>query len=119
MGVCVQQPPPEHAIDFNTREALDANIIDKERAAVAVTTFSAYIKARCQGQPGLESCFDSEANVLYGLLSHNHLLLVLLCWHSGAVWELDTEEGVWLEQMPSSTPPYETGCSWRSSAGRS
>ena len=101
MGVCVQQPPPEHAIDFNTRENLDDYVTygDKERAAVAVTTYTAYNRARCQGQPALASCFDSEANVVYGLLSHNHLLLVLLCWLGGATWELNDEERVWLEKV--------------------
>ena len=98
MGVCVQQPPPEHAIDFSTRVAVD-QMDSQARAAVAVTTFSAYNKARCQGQSGLESCFDSEANVLYGLLSHNHLLLVLLCWLGGAVWELNDEEKKLLEPV--------------------
>ena len=78
MGICVQQPPPEHAFDFSTRVAV-GQIDSQARAAVAVTTYTAYNRARCQGQPALASCFDSEANVLYGLLSHNHLLLVLLC----------------------------------------
>ena len=28
----------------------------------------------------------------YGSLSHNHFLLVLLCWLNGAIWNLDDED---------------------------
>ena len=47
MGVCVQQPPPEHAIDFSTRVAVD-QMDSQARAAVAVTTYTACNKARCK-----------------------------------------------------------------------
>lgn len=30
--------------------------------------------------------------MVYGLLSHNHLLQVLLCWLNGAVWNLNEED---------------------------
>ena len=33
------------------------------------------------------------------MLSHNHLLLVLLCWLGGAVWELNDEEKKLLEPV--------------------
>ena len=62
-------------------------------AAVAVQTHAAYNQERCQGQPGLETCFlGSESNVVYGCLSHNHLLLVLLCWLTRAKWDLEEED---------------------------
>ena len=61
MGVCVQEPPPEHRITF-----VEAEASDDASAAVAVTTYTAYNKMRCQGQPVLESCFDDDSNVLYG-----------------------------------------------------
>ena len=37
-------------------------------------------------------CFPVDAQVSYGMLSHNHLLLVLLCWVMNVVWNLSKEE---------------------------
>ena len=72
MGVCTQEPP--------------------EKAA----SFTAFNENGCAGQDFLQKCFQAEAlsvvGVRYGLLSHNHLLLVLLCWLHSADWNLDEEE---------------------------
>ena len=70
-GVCVQEPP------LNT-------------SAVA-ETYGAYNLRSCKGQPFLEKCFGDQSHVAYGMLSHNHLLLVLLCWKHAAIWDLDDE----------------------------
>ena len=35
--------------------------------------------------PALQSCFEGTNVVQHGTLSHNHLLLVLLCWKTGAL----------------------------------
>ena len=70
-GVCVQESP------LNT-------------SAVA-ETYGAYNLRSCKGQPFLEKCFGDQSHVAYGMLSHNHLLLVLLCWKHAAIWDLDDE----------------------------
>ena len=36
----------------------------------------------------LGTCFDDDRDLLRGTLSHSHITLVLLCWISGAHWEL-------------------------------
>ena len=40
----------------------------------------------------MESCFGAESNAAFGMLSHNHLLLLLLCWANSAKWELNERE---------------------------
>ena len=45
-------------------------------------SYGQYNRRKCLGQPLLESCFGVESNVAFGMLSHNHLLLLLLCWAS-------------------------------------
>ena len=69
-GVCVREPPA---------------------AAVAVG-YTQYNQQHCQGSDVLSACFGPDASVSYGLLSHNHLLLVLLSWLNGAEWKLTEEE---------------------------
>ena len=44
------------------------------------------------GSVVLGKCFPVDAQVSCGMLSHNHLLLVLLCWQMIAVWNLSKEE---------------------------
>ena len=65
-GVCVQQPPDGDYGEYN--------------------------KSKCRGQPALEKCFGVDADVLYGTLSHNHLLLVCLSWLNCARWELSEKD---------------------------
>ena len=62
-GVAVEQAPNEYYGEYNRR--------------------------KCLGQPLLSSCFGVESNVAFGMLSHNHLLLLLLCWANSAKWELN------------------------------
>ena len=72
-GVCVQEPPAD-------------------ATAVAATSYLEYNKSRCQGSDVLSSCFGFDAVASFGMLSHNHLLLLLLCWQNGAQWTLTEEE---------------------------
>ena len=67
-GVAVQEPP-------------DGN----QNSAVA-ESYGQYNLRKCLGQPLLESCFGVESNVAFGMLSHNHLLLLLLSWANSAKW---------------------------------
>ena len=39
----------------------------------------------------LEKCFSYLNDIMYGTLSHSHLLLVLLSWANGAEWKLEDE----------------------------
>ena len=72
-GVCVQEPPA------NTP------------AVAGQECYADYNLRCCKGQPFLDKCFGNQSHVAYGMLSHNHLLLVLLCWKHGANWDLDDE----------------------------
>ena len=75
-GVCVQEPPAA------------------EVATPAVAeTFIQYNQSKCRGSEVLAACFGFDASAAsLGMLSHNHLLLVLLCWLNGAEWKLTEEE---------------------------
>ena len=67
-------------------------------AAVAVghavaESYTQYNLRHCQGSDVLSACFGHDASAAsYGLLRHNHLLLVLLSWLNGAMWKLTEEE---------------------------
>ena len=74
-GVAVEQPPKEHNPDSAVAES-----------------YGEYNRLKCLGQPLLKSCFGVESNVAFGMLSHNHLLLLLLCWANSAKWELNERE---------------------------
>ena len=39
----------------------------------------------------LEKCFSHSHDIMFGTLSHSHLLLVLLSWANGAEWTLEDE----------------------------
>ena len=39
----------------------------------------------------LVKCFSQLHDIMYGTLSHSHLLLVLLSWLNGAEWKIDDE----------------------------
>ena len=53
-------------------------------------TYAQYNARSCGQQGPLKTCFPEDAllDILYGTLSHCHLLLVLLCLPTGATWEL-------------------------------
>ena len=55
-------------------------------------TYTTYNRRKTGGSVVLGKCFPVDAQVSYGMLSHNHLLLVLLCWQMNAVWNLSKEE---------------------------
>ena len=39
----------------------------------------------------LDTCFSTSQDIMFGTLSHSHLLLVLLSWANGAEWTLEDE----------------------------
>ena len=75
-GVAVEQPPRD----------------EKNPDSAVAESYGEYNRRKCSGQPLLKSCFGVESNVTYGMLSHNHLLLLLLCWANSAKWELEDKE---------------------------
>ena len=66
--------------------------MQKPPAAAVAVGYTQYNQQHCQGSDVLSACFGPDASVSYGLLSHNHLLLVLLSWLNGAEWKLTEEE---------------------------
>ena len=52
--------------------------------------YADYNISKCD-HPYLVKCFSSLNDIMYGTLSHSHLLLVLLSWLNGAEWKLDDE----------------------------
>ena len=77
-GVCVQETP--------------ANEVTMHAFAVAESSYLEYNKSMCCGSDVLSSCFGFDSVASFGMLSHNHLLLVLLSWLNGAEWNLTIEE---------------------------
>ena len=75
-GVAVEQPPRD----------------EKNPDSAVAESYGEYNRRKCLGQPLLKSCFGVESNVTFGMLSHNHLLLLLLCWTNSAKWELEDKE---------------------------
>ena len=73
-GVCVEGPP----CGMSLREAC-------QNSAVA-ESYAEYNMSRCRGQEPIEICFSKDSHVVYGTLSHRHLLLVCLSWKNGANW---------------------------------
>ena len=73
-GVCVEDIPAKEL-----SEVADSSAVAE--------SYQEYNRRRCAGSSYLEKCFV-ESNVLYGTLSHSHLLLVCLSWLGGAQWEL-------------------------------
>ena len=72
-GVCVQEVPLEHR-----------GPIFAWRAYESYKEFN----LRNAQSPILWSCFDEAGDIVYGTLSHSHLLMVLLCFQTGAQWNM-------------------------------
>jgi hypothetical protein len=70
-GVCVQEVPT----DERRNEPLD-----NEKP---YESHSRYNRRQCDGHV-LSKCFGPDIDIMYGTLSHSHLLLVLLCYLRGA-----------------------------------
>ena len=49
--------------------------------------YTEYNQRKCNDKPFLKTCFEGT-DILYGNLSHNHLLLVLLSWATAAKWDM-------------------------------
>ena len=54
--------------------------------------FTTWNQEHCRGSAYLQTCFSAGGDVVYATLSHSHLLLVMLCWITGADWALDAAE---------------------------
>jgi hypothetical protein len=76
LGVCVENVPKA----LQTEHFRDIGAWNKEKSA---------------GVPELQTCFcdEGKTDILHGTLSHSHLLLMLLCWMTGARWDLKKDDG--------------------------
>jgi hypothetical protein len=72
-GVCVENVPK----NLQSKEVKD--ILERNKEKVA-------------GVEELSTCFD-DREILFGTLSHSQLVLVPLCWMTGAPWHLMQDDG--------------------------
>ena len=77
-GACIQaRPQAAVAADSGTE---------------ARPSFTEYNLSKVAGRPALRGCFDEATIISFGLLSHNQLSLLLLCYVTGAKWDLTEEQ---------------------------
>ena len=73
-GVCVEEIP----------------FLERTSSSSIVESYAEYNIRQCDHQ-FLEKCFSAMNDIMYGSLSHSHLLLVLLAWANGATWNVEDE----------------------------
>ena len=78
-GVCVQELPPKERKH------------DPMCHSKPYQTYTAYNRGKTK-ESMLSTCFDQHGDVLYGTLSHGHLLLTLLGWVTRATWKVPDSE---------------------------
>ena len=71
-------------------------------------TYQVFNSSHCDSAPQLRDCFSRNSDVLYGTLSHSHLLLCLLAMKNGAKWEWPPDWGEVFEKGAQSggTPDF-------------
>lgn len=74
-GVCVQEVP---------EVSRGRHPLDPTKAYETYRSFN----LRCSTSPELKDCFSCESDVMYGTLSHSHLLLTMLSLHNKGRWAL-------------------------------
>ena len=77
-GVCVEEIP------YSERAKR------KRSDGLPYETYADYNIRQCD-HLFLDKCFSHLNDIMYGTLSHSHLLLVLLSWANGAEWKLEDE----------------------------
>ena len=70
-GVCVEEIP----------------FLERTSSSSIVESYAEYNIKQCDHQ-FLGKCFSAMNDIMYGSLSHSHLLLVLLAWANGADWKV-------------------------------
>ena len=95
-GVCVQEIPAEE------------RSCDPRDSEKPYETYQAFNSSHCDSAPQLRDCFSRNSDVLYGTLSHSHLLLCLLAMKNGAKWEWPPDWGEVFEKGAQSggTPDF-------------
>ena len=81
-GVCVEEVP------FNERSAATA-----DGSAAVAAPYESYVdfNRKNTDHPFLSACFSDQSDVMYGTLSHSHLLLVLLNFANGGHWKVEED----------------------------
>ena len=71
-------------------------------------TYQVSNSSHCDSAPQLRDCFSRNSDVIYGTLSHSHLLLCLLAMKNGAKWEWPPDWGEVFEKGAQSggTPDF-------------
>ena len=77
-GVCVQEVPAD--------ERGHADLAAVAAPSSQYETYAQFNTRNCVS-PILSTCFPPGGDTLFGTLSHSHLLLVLLCFTTGAQWK--------------------------------
>ena len=77
-GVCVEEIPYSERAKHKRSDGLPYE------------TYADYNIRQCD-HLFLDKCFSHLNDIMYGTLSHSHLLLVLLSWLNGAEWKIDDE----------------------------
>ena len=77
-GVCVEEIPYSERANHSRSDGLPYE------------TYADYNIKQCD-HLFLEKCCSYLNDIMYGTLSHSHLLLVLLSWANGAEWKLEDE----------------------------
>ena len=77
-GVCVEEIPYSERANHTRSDGLPYE------------TYADYNIRQCD-HLFLDKCFSYLNDIMYGTLSHSHLLLVLLSWANGAEWKLEDE----------------------------
>ena len=78
-GVCVEEVPFRERSSANGRSS-----------GLPDASYAEYNLLQCD-HLFLEKCFSLINDIMYGTLSHSHLLLVLLAWANGAEWKVEDE----------------------------
>ena len=91
-GVCVEDVPSrERPADLPATDSPPA-------VAAGFEALSDYNRRNCI-HPYLAQCFDEKSDVMYGTLSHSHLVLVLLSILNGANWRVADERQGWTRML--------------------
>ena len=77
-GVCVEEMPYSERTKHSRSDGS------------SYEPYADYNMRQCD-HPYLEKCFSTSQDIMFGTLSHSHILLVLLSWLNGAGWKLEEE----------------------------
>ena len=66
--------------------------IPADEAPKGYQTILQFNEAQTSCKPDLKSCFNESKSIEFGTLSHSHLILVLRCWLTKAIWGITKDD---------------------------